>query len=292
MEHTGWWMPTEVAATYLHTGIDLRFTDCDPGWLSRIPTTFTQRHIWTGPVSNADNAPSIGMGKVAAFKTDTIPAGWGYTTALAEEVLAASGTPDSWLIVADTWLDIRAEFRSFITFGTVAGTDCYRVSLSERSGDDVLSPDATEYLGPDRDEIFRQARTFTQTVVDTMGDDQPLGYVLDVALLANNTWAVIEANPAWSSNPYDVPSDAVITTVAAATVPALTQHERNQFRWTPDPWLVNYASRRHPLPVRSPVWLSTAQPETQTEQVNAPEKTDPGANTPSRTTTGGHTRLK
>jgi hypothetical protein len=79
-------------------------------------------------------------------------------------------------------------------------------------------------------------------VVDAVGDNQPPGYTLDVGTDAEGNWSVIEANAAWSSNPYHCEAAGVMTSVLAAQQPG---HDR--WRWQPDQV---FLERARPLPLR------------------------------------------
>lgn len=76
------------------------------------------------------------------------------------------------------------------------------------------------------------ALAFAQRVVDDPAIDAPPAFVMDVGLIADRGWAVLEANPAWGSGIYGCDPARVLGVVARACVSAaaLTAADR---AWVP-----------------------------------------------------------
>lgn len=68
--------------------------------------------------------------------------------------------------------------------------------------------------------------------------------MLDVGLLRDGSWAVVEANTSWSSNPYHADPTGVVASVLAAQGP----ESDPRWAWRSDPAIDRFA---RPLPVRS-----------------------------------------
>lgn len=249
MERTGWWMPTEHAARLLHAELPLHLQAPGPEWMRRVPFAFTGRDIWVATLADVEADPKWLRGsafvKVAEFKTDDVPAGWHTDLPAWIELLHQAGVPaDSWLQLTRQRIPFDVEVRCFIANGEVTGTAVYRAGR-------MIFPDAAA-----PGEVMSCALNFARTVVNAMGDDQPNGYTLDVGWASDrDEWLVVEANPAWSSNPYDASPDGVRVSLAAATVPGSTSGDA--FTWIPDPYLRQYAAQRAAgLPRRPALWRS------------------------------------
>lgn len=233
-----WWTPTEHAARLLHAGAPLALSAPGPHWLSQVPRELAGRVVWSGFAR--DVPAGAGWCKLAEVKLEGIPAAWWGDTRDFTRALAAAGVPDESVVqVSSTRLDIASEYRCFMVDGSPAAVSAYL-----RGG--VTWDPAWE---GEPDPGAAQARAFAQAVGDTMGSRQPAGYVLDVAVLADGNWVVVEANPAWSSSPYGADPAGVVESVLAANTPA-----GGQFAWQVDPWLVKYASVRRVLKRSSPAW--------------------------------------
>lgn len=91
----------------------------------------------------------------------------------------------------------------------------------------------------------RAAFGFAVDVMDTISPTTPgpAAFVLDVALLADGTWVVLETNPAWSSGQYGADLGAVIECLFAVNDAAAI----GTWAWNPDPYLVHRARQQRIL---------------------------------------------
>lgn len=232
-----WWTPTEHAARLIHSGVPMPLYAPGPEWLSSVPEPLTGRPVWSGPLSRIGEAPPRGFAKPAEMKLETVPAAWWEdTTDFAAAVRQAGASPDSWVQVSPTRLNLCAEFRTFVRHGHVVATSAY-LHAGETYTDGMEADPALDHA---------TARSFAQHVVDEMGQGQPPTYVLDVALAATGDWLVLEANPAWSSAFYGCDRGQVISTLIACRLPL--GQAASPWLWRPDPYLSARAARARPLP--------------------------------------------
>jgi len=149
----------------------------------------------------------------------------------------AAGVQDASQVVLSQAVAFTHEYRCFVAPGaggnpTVVASSAYLI--------DGQTWDSWECAAdaPDPSE----AAAFAQLVVDDTAG--PAGYVLDVGRLADGSWAVVEPNASWSSNPYHCEPAGVVASVLAAQDPAAD----SRWAWTSDPAIDRYARA---LPVRT-----------------------------------------
>ena len=147
------------------------------------------------------------------------------------------GLADESMIVLSEVVSFTAEYRCFIAPDqsgrpTVVAASAYLV------GGATWDFWETAAAAPDASE----AAAFARKVVDSVAG--PAGYVLDVGQLKDGSWAVVEANASWSSNPYHCDPAGVVASILVSQVP-----ERFDARWAwqSDPYMTRFA---RPLPVR------------------------------------------
>lgn len=233
-ETTSWWTPTEHAVRLLHAGLTIPFQAPGPNFLNKLPNSALQRHIWTGPLQQLPQKDiPKGFCKVAEAKIEKLPAAWYEDT---EDFLRQANNlniPSTTQIqVTPTRLTFAWEIRMFLIGTHIMGQSAY------------LNPDGQTFpLTNVPDSLLNEAQAFTNETVNSL-DATPDGWVLDVGYTITGEWVIIEANPAWSSNPYDTNPKAVFLTIAAATLPSATG---TGYLWQPDPWLKQYAESRRKL---------------------------------------------
>ncbi|MFJ8042668.1 ATP-grasp domain-containing protein [Kitasatospora sp. NPDC096147] len=112
---------------------------------------------------------------------------------------------DTPVLVSDV-VTFAAEYRLFVLDGTVRTASRYALD-----GELAVTPDAPP-----------AALAFAAEVLAHGG--LPSAVVLDVGRLADGTWAVVEANPAWASGGYACAPDAVLDVVLRAAGPTGALH--------------------------------------------------------------------
>jgi hypothetical protein len=237
---TAWWSPhgfvARLAATPGVAGPHLMSPG--PGWMDSIGRRWTSRELWCGPLETAaDCALWSGpvFAKPAEIKRERLPAAV-YTDAGTFARAASAGLLPSSAVVLSALVRFTAEFRCFVAPGpdgspTVVAACAYLVDgqtwdFWERADQ---APDPSE------------AAAFAQLVVDDVVG--PPGFVLDVGRLADGSWAVVEPNASWSSNPYHCGPAGVVASILAAQDPA----GDDRWVWASDPVFDQFA---RPLPVR------------------------------------------
>ncbi|HEX9227062.1 MAG TPA: ATP-grasp domain-containing protein [Arthrobacter sp.] len=247
-ESTALWCSGSWATRLLKSGIAHPFLSAGPDWLPRVPQDFLRRDVWAGTV---DAMPYKGIEpmfyKLAEHKHSGIPAGLHVgRSSFRSRVFNALVLPRpvsttglrSLHYVGSARMDYAREFRCFIAHGKVTASSFYLATVPGIHDSMVtITWDAYE---PDRAPDASLAAAFAQQVADSMGDDQPPGYTLDVGEDADGNFSVIEANAAWSSNIYHADAGGVIKSVLASQEPG---HE--EWAWVPDEL---FLARARPLP--------------------------------------------
>lgn len=231
-----WWAPAEHAARVRHAGVHVPLVAPGPTWLARRPAEMLGRNVWAGQLKDVSEAPRSGWAKPAEAKVASLPARWWDDTNDFQGAAVAAGMPlDSWVQVADQRLDLVVEHRLFVVDGAVKTSSPY-----------LLKDGTTWYPGMEtrNDLSSKEAWEYATSVTRDLGDDQPRSYVLDVALLTDGRWVVIEANPTWCAGSYGSDMREVLT----ATLQSV-DHEGDQgsWHWEPDPYLQRRAEQQRTL---------------------------------------------
>ena len=225
------WCPQVWAARLLAGGATHPFLSPGPVWLARIPQQFLGRRLRSGRLGDLLGHDWHRPLFVRAAEYESFPFSArihpdaaslrGYVEA------AFPGRPLAELRALATIVSQPAEFvqefRCFIAEGQVTAASQYL----PRQGDS----NAPWQSHGSQDADTADARRFAHDVCDAMGQDQAPGYTLDVGRLADGHWAVVEANPAWSSDPYHGDPDGAVASVLAS------QRRCNEWAWRPDPLL-------------------------------------------------------
>lgn len=241
---TAWWAPHQHVARLAVTARVTQPSLWSPGatWLTRVPAEHLHRRVWAGPLDDVASCPlwqpgALVFAKPAEIKVRGLDARpYGTADAVTRAMLERHLTGES-LVVLSELVGFVEEYRCFVAPGpdgapTVVAASPYLVhDVTWDAWDDASSaPDPTA------------AAAFAQQVVAAV--DGPAGYVVDVGRLADGRWAVVEANAAWSSNPYHCDPAGVVAAVLAAQDP----DGDVTWAWRSDPYMDRFA---RPLPVRS-----------------------------------------
>ena len=234
-----WWMPTETASRFLYAGVDLNLATLDAEWLSRVPRGMTGRTIFTMTIQEAilSGYKQHGFCKLAEVKIPDIPAQWIEIDYFTEILLQARVPLDTKIQVSFGLLEIDTEYRCFVNNKEVTTVATYR-----NKNNIFGQPDFVRDL---RGEEW--AKDYAKVVSKFMYDDQPISYTLDIAQLSKGRMVVIEANPVWSSNPYDCNKVEVIKAIIEGSTTYNNQKTHGKFQWVLDPYLKQYAESRSKL---------------------------------------------
>lgn len=227
-----WWAPMQYVARLRASGLNLALST--PG-LSYLPSVPVELALRTTTLLTVADAAECGAGwfkpaeaKVGAAPAQHYPSGMNF-----QEHAAAGHMPAMSMVhyTETTLAPIYCEYRCFVTPDAVVVTPYLRDGVTW----DGLPPDVP---------FTADAHAFACDVLSAVG--HPPHFVLDVARLCDGRWCVVEANPAWSSNPYALSTDPVMVT---AVLGSQHQPSGTGWDWVPDPYYLQPLIAR-PLPYR------------------------------------------
>lgn len=232
---TVWWASGYWVGRAYSTGIRIPVVSCGARWLAAQPFRWTRRKVL---VDVRDRVVEFVTGlsgnsahiKLPEFKSDDFESRVVLTSNIGEELNNAL-IGDTTLIQASEVISLRSEARFFVANRRVSAMSWYRV-LGKTFGEDDFEH---SLIAPSlADLISREMRSMYELAADVAANaDAPLGYVVDIGVLNENgvNPVVIEANAAWSSNPYDADAAGVLESIKAAH-----DFDGTQRRWLFDPF--------------------------------------------------------
>lgn len=228
-----WWCPMNFAARLLASGVDPAFTSPGPEFTAGLPEGLLGRRVVACRLSAAAKAgarwtASPVHAKLAEAKREVLPAKvyqdlWSF---LREAEVA--GIPCGSMVQLSDPVEMVTEARCYIRDRKVVAGSVYLDAGVTWDG--FASPPDTGW-----------AEGFATGAVSRIVR-QPPAYTLDVARLADGGLVVVEANPAWSSNPYNCEARPVVETILASQ--GNRGLDARRWRWTPD---VSIPSRSYPI---------------------------------------------
>jgi hypothetical protein len=185
--------------------LGLSLLEPSPDWLASLPRDLTRR--WVRFITLAEARGLAGPTFIKPAQDKCFPAqvydsGRGLP---GEEVLPGT-TP----VLVAAPVDWRVEVRCFALDGDV-------VTLSPYWRDGRLAQ-AEDSAWPATEEERREARDFATAVLRGPRASLPPAVVLDVGVIRDEGWAVVEANAAWGSGIYGCDPDQVLRVVRRACV--------------------------------------------------------------------------
>lgn len=233
-EQTAWWCALKFAGRLHATGIAPGFIAPGPRFTTRLGRDALGRDMVACRMNEAhlrgarwENAPV--HAKLAEAKRSDLPAQVYPNLDLFLDLAAETGIPgDSYAQLSDP-VDMVTEARCYILDGQAVTGAVYL--------DHGITWDAFP-TPPDA----KWALVAAAGIAAGLGA-QPRAYTLDMARLADGSIVVVEANPAWSSNPYNSRLDLVTDCVLASQ-----SDPDSIWAWHPDPAILTL---RYPLPRRS-----------------------------------------
>lgn len=222
-----WWCSGRHAARLMASGVNPGFLSAGPTFTADLPWWALRRRVWAGPLKDMPFSIGPAFYKPAEAKLSDLPAKeYAYSGLFEQAALRVKLEPEDFVQVSALRY-FSHEYRCFIADGKVTTVTPY-----------MAYGVTWESLGPAAVPGMFGAEEFATRVVDHLGAGQPPGYVLDVGIDESGRFCVIEANAAWSSNPYHAdPAGALASILASQSVdPA---HDR--WRWQPTARLRAYA---------------------------------------------------
>lgn len=240
-DSAAFWCSGAWAGRLLATGIRHPFLAPGAAWLSGLPQEFLGRKLRSGMLGSLLDRPFRRplFVKLAEHKSQAFDARvHDDVESLRAHAAAAFGGRDRQLVrelavIVSQPAEFVQEFRAFVAEGQVTTVSHY---ITREGGTETTWQSQGRDDGPFTGDAWR----FAQAVCDAMGLEQAPGYTLDVGRLADGRWAVVEANAAWSSNPYHADPDGAVASILSS------QRECTVWAWRPD---ALFAAGARPLPV-------------------------------------------
>jgi hypothetical protein len=190
---------------------------CNPEWIMGLPHEFVRREIRQMSLRAALELRGCSFVKHAISKA--FPAAVYDSASLAEatsrvlpEALVHIAEPVAWVV----------EYRCFVLDREVVTISAYK-----RYGQ-VIEGHAPLPGAPAAE--IESAKQFASAVLQSPRVDNPPAFVIDVGIIANRGWGVVEFNECWASGIYACDPTQVLATLLRACVPTdgMTENER---RW-------------------------------------------------------------
>src|SRR5579883_2329390 len=174
-------------------------------WLTRLSQRFVLRDISLTTLGEARKLNKPAFVKPADDKS--------FTACVYELGVEVSDLlPDSLPVLISGPVLWQSEFRCFVREGNIA-----TISPYSRFGELAQAPDGT---WPATSDELAKARRFTEELIHEHGQDIPPAVVIDIGLIAEKGWAVVEANPAFSAGIYGCDPVKVLGVIQRACLPA------------------------------------------------------------------------
>ncbi len=193
-------------ADYLAQELKLTLLTPNDAILAKLPFKYLQRKIqfttyqhFVRPTENKFIKPADYKYFPAGIygQSDTIP-GFDYCQ------------PDDPILISDV-VNFTDEYRFFILNNEIQTASLYVENATLTTEQNLKKP------------LDANLMDFAIDVIDSIKSDMPQSYVLDIGLLSNGKYAVIEFNPTWASGIYAADPDKVLACVAAAVASAEQQ---------------------------------------------------------------------
>lgn len=233
---TVWWASGGWAASVSKLGVKLPLLSCGTSWMDTVPHRYTRRRIVTVPAAQAGDAArewklARVFLKLPEAKTDAFPAHVCDTWRIDDEIIDVSqdicGDLFSHTLVqvsealcTPPWL----EARFFISDDHISHGSVYRL------GNSIWGSGSLDLLlntSLNAEQVSGHLSTMRKFIAELLADtDHPRGFVVDVGIMEGGTPILVEANAAWSSNPYSTPPED-----AHASIEASHDFDGSQSRW-------------------------------------------------------------
>ncbi|MEY9969043.1 hypothetical protein ABIA33_007130 [Streptacidiphilus sp. MAP12-16] len=209
-------VPTGLQAQHLHAGpgfadtvaenLGIALLEAPADWLATLPAQFTRREVRAMPLGEA-----YALRRPVFVKS---PNDKGITARVYADGSRLPGPdavdPTTLVLVSDV-VTFTSEFRLFVLDGHVR-------TASRYAQHGRLS------LGP----VSREGSAFAANLLAACAHTLPSAIVIDIGTIADNQWAVIEANAAWASGRYTADPDALLDVVLRAAAPTSRLSRRDR----------------------------------------------------------------
>jgi hypothetical protein len=188
-------------------------------WLASLPAETLKRSIQIMKLGDAESIVVPSFIKPAgdkAFEARVYESGVSFLSTVSD----LSRNIDLIVSVPVTW---QLEYRCFVLDRQVRTVACYW-----KDGEATKSSEGW----PTISQHDAQALEFATQVLRNTTIDCPPAFVMDIGLIQDRGWAVLEANPAWASGVYGCSPDAVLSVVRRACIPSSELPDSDR-QWVP-----------------------------------------------------------
>lgn len=189
--------------------LDIALLGTPPSWLADLPDIYLKRHVEFRLLKECRDFTTPQFIKPASGKLfdakvyragDELPS----TDSQDDETPVLVSKPVIWTI----------EFRCFIVNRTLA-------TLSIYSRDGELNFDAST-------EDIADATLFCQSILDDNAVTLPQSTVIDIGIIKDEGWAIVEANPTFASGIYQADPARILDCIEKSCIPKLTVTDKMQ----------------------------------------------------------------
>ncbi|MGC3959660.1 MAG: ATP-grasp domain-containing protein [Verrucomicrobiota bacterium] len=193
-------------AHHVAQALDLQLQEPPLDWLPRLAPNWRGRHVRLTTLAAARNFSSSAFIKPAddkCFDAKVYSSG--------AELPAAGLLPEDLAVLVQEIVEWTIEYRCFILNRNVVTLSPYWRNGRLAKSDDGMWPAA--------DEELNAAKDFCQRLLADDSVEIPKAVVIDVGVIANHGWAVVESNAAFSSGMYGCDAEKVLPLLLQACRP-------------------------------------------------------------------------
>jgi ATP-grasp domain-containing protein len=176
-----------------------------PNWLPELSDEYRKRWVRLTTLGHARRIDAPTFVKPVADKCFTARV---YTSGA--ELPPSNVLPNSELVLLSEPVLWQVEFRAFVLDRNVMTLSPYL-----RNGELARQPDGTWEIATSE---MAEAEDFCKTILADARTQVPPAFVLDVGVISDRGWAVVEANAAWGSGLYACDSEAALAVVRRACI--------------------------------------------------------------------------
>jgi len=185
-------------------------------WLAMLPQSLTQRHVQFLTLAEART-----LARRAFYKPSDDKCFLAKVYESGHQLPPAGELADNIPVLVSDIVKWDLEFRCYFLEGKLITLSPYL-----RHGDRVDTPDG-EFLATD--EEFSDAEAFANKLAQTPDIALPPGVVVDIGIIHNVGWAVIEANSAWAYGIYGCSASAILPILRRVCLPTATLSPQDAF---------------------------------------------------------------